>query len=319
VVLLLLLLLLSMVVLYGHHRALGRYLDRLSNSMSRIARGERDHRFSSRGPREIQLLGEAFNRMLDSIDEAERLIVEHRYQQDRLVKRLRQQEKLAALGRLAAGTAHELGSPLSVIKGRAQRALRIAGVEKTLQQSLVTIRTEVDRMEYIIKQLLDFSRRNPLRCTVVDPGHLAASAVSTVMEEIGSNRVQIDITGFEKAMPIRLDMVRVEQALTNLLRNAVQCSDSGTVQLSWHRVEDVGQFRVDDDGPGVSAADRSKIFEPFFTTKAVGEGIGLGLSVVASVAEEHGGSVEVATSKRGGASFRLIIPSQRSEDSESGS
>jgi two-component system, NtrC family, sensor kinase len=314
ITLLLLLLLLAIVVFIGHHRALGRHLDRLSNSMARVGRGEREHRFSSRGPREIVTLGDTFNRMLDSIDEAERIIVEHRQQQDRLLKRLRRQEKLAALGRLAAGTAHELGSPLSVIKGRAQRALRVGGTGKDPKSSLAIIQQEVDRMERIIQQLLDFSRRNPLRCVLVDPGYLATSAVDSVMEETGATRDRFIMTGFENTEPIRVDMGRVQQALSNLLRNAVQCSASGTVHLSWHKVDVGGVFWIDDDGPGVPPADRSRIFEPFYTTKAVGEGTGLGLSVVLSVAEEHGGSVDVENSELGGASFRLWIPSQDSTE-----
>jgi len=301
---------LSFVVLYGHHRALGVYLGRLNSSMSRIARGERKHRFSYRGPKEITEIGETFNRMLDSIDDAEQIIMQHRKNQEKLEKKLHHAEKLAALGRFSAGTAHELGTPLSVISGRAQRALRDKDLPDMHRQTLATIREEVFRMEHIIKQLLDFSRRNPLRCSPAAPDRLAASAVYAVDEEASKNGTSINFEGPENDTPITVDATRVHQALINLLRNAVQCAPAGKVRLTWRQKEHDLLFCVDDDGPGVPLQNRSKIFEPFYTTKSVGEGTGLGLSVVHAVAEEHGGKIEVGDSEMGGASFQLHVRRQ---------
>ncbi|MFO7970863.1 MAG: HAMP domain-containing sensor histidine kinase [Desulfobacterales bacterium] len=311
-----LLVLLSVVVLYGHHRALGIHLGRLNSTMFRIAQGKRKHRFNFRGPKEISIIGETFNQMLNSIDDAERTIMEHRKNHDKLEKELRQTEKLAALGRLAAGTAHELGTPLSVISGRAQRALRDKGLPDGQRQALTCIREEVVRMEHIIKQLLNFSRRNPLRCTPADPSHLAASAVSTVEEEAGTNGIRINFTGPENQAPIMLDTMRVQQALINLLRNAIQCVPAGKVRLTWKQDDQGVLFCVDDDGPGVLPENRSKIFEPFYTTKSVGEGTGLGLSVVHAVAEAHGGKIEVCNSEMGGASFQFLVPPQSNDHRE---
>jgi signal transduction histidine kinase len=304
------LVLLSVVVLYGHHRALGMHLGRLNSSMSKIARGERKHRFNHYGPKEIISIGETFNHMLNSIDDAEWTIMEQRQKQDKLEKELRQNEKLAAVGRLAAGTAHELGTPLSVISGRAQRALRENSPSEEQRKALTVIRKEVVRMEYIIKQLLDFTRRNPLRCSLADPAWLAASAVSTVEEEANENGTNISFTGDANTVSIMLDIMRVQQALINLLRNAIQCASGGDVCLVWRQDDQGVLFCVEDNGPGVAPQNRSKILEPFFTTKPVGEGTGLGLSVVYAVAEEHGGNIDVGESEMGGASFRLLIPPQ---------
>jgi len=306
----LLLVLLSGVVLYGHHRALGRHLGRLTSSMSRVAQGERTHRFTYRGPKEIVQLGETFNHMLNSMDDAEQALMEHRRNRDMLEEKLRQAEKLAALGRLAAGTAHELGTPLSVISGKAQRALRKKDLPEVQRQTLSAVREEVSRMEHIIKQLLDFSRRSPLRCSASDPARLAASAASALQEEATANGTNIELRGPENAAPIVLDPVRIQQALINLLRNAIQCSPAGKVRCSWELLDQGLLFYVDDDGPGIPPEHRSRIFEPFYTTKPMGKGTGLGLSVVHTVAEEHGGSVKVGQSDLGGTSFQLLIPSQ---------
>lgn len=305
-----LLTLLSVVLLYGHHRALGMHLGRLNSSMSRIARGERRHRFRNQGPKEIIELGESFNHMLNSIEEAEEAIMEHRRSQDRLEQKLRQSEKMAALGTLAAGTAHELGTPLSVISGKAQRALRREDVSEVQRRTLADIREEVTRMEHIIRQLLDFSRRGPFRCSPASPASIAAAAASAVEEDARSYGAVIKLDGDQNAPKVVMDPVRIHQALSNLLRNAVQCSPACKVRVSWKQKDAALCFEVEDDGPGVPQDNRSRIFEPFFTTRPVGEGTGLGLAVVHSVADEHGGWVEVTEGEMGGALFRLMIPPQ---------
>ena len=303
-----LLLTLSALVIYGHHRALGVHLRRLASSMSIVAQGNRGHRFESRGPKEIAWLGTNFNDMLNSIEQAEKQLEEHRRSQHELQMQLRRSEKLAALGRLAAGTAHELGTPLSVINGKAQRALRDQSISTEHRQALEAVRDEVTRMEHIIRQLLNFSHSTTLRHSIAAPARLASSAVAAVDEEAKSNHTEVKIEGRENSGSVEVDAVRVEQALINLLRNAVQSTPGGNVRISWHRDRQYITFRVDDDGPGVDSEIHPKIFEPFFTTKPVGKGTGLGLSVVQTVAEEHGGMIEVEANESGGACFKLSLP-----------
>jgi signal transduction histidine kinase len=168
-------------------------------------------------------------------------------------------------------------------------------------------------MEHIINQLLDFSRRNPLRCSAVDPARIAASAAWTVEKEARKNGTTINLAGSENETPIMVDATRIQQALINLLRNAVQCTRGGKVRLGWRQKDRGLLFCVDDDGPGVPPENRSKIFEPFYTTKSVDEGTGLGLSVVHAVAEEHGGKIEVDDSEMGGASFQLLVLRQSNQ------
>lgn len=303
------------LVLYGHHGAIGRHLNRLSGAMARVGRVDRAHRVSPEGPVEIAALTQALNDMLDGLATAEREVVDRRDAQRELELRLHHAERLASIGRLAAGIAHELGTPLSVVDGKAQRLLRPANLSPKVEQSLEEIRTEVRRMERIVRQLLDFARHSKLRKKRISAERLARSAVAAVGSEGKRLGVVIEADGPDPAPELDVDPLRMEQALTNLLRNAVQASADGRaagaerrVRLSWFTAGDQAGFVVDDDGTGIAQEERVQIFEPFYTTKPVGAGTGLGLSVVHGVVGEHGGEVDVDDSPLGGARFRVRVP-----------
>ncbi|MBK1692036.1 sensor histidine kinase [Ectothiorhodospira mobilis] len=302
-------LLLVAVVVVGHHRAVGRHVDRLAAAMVRVGRGERDLRVSGRGPRELQELARALNRMLADMQRSAAELETRRAEQAALEERLRQSEKLAAIGRLAAGVAHELGTPLGVVDGQAQRALRHVEAKSPPQAALLKIRQEVARMDDIVRQLMDFGRRNPLRRRPEAVGRLIQAAVAQVGPDLEHTGTRLEGCDPSPAAVIPMDRVRLEQALVNLLRNAVQAAPGGRVRLSWReREEHILELRVEDDGPGIDPAHRNRLFEPFFTTKSVGQGTGLGLAVAHGAVTEHGGEISVEDSPLGGACFVLKIP-----------
>ncbi len=304
-------LVMSGLVLYGHHRALGKYFSSLMISMSRVAKGETGHRLKPGGPREVAAIGLRFNHMLDSMESARSELRERRAKQEFLQLRLRQSEKLAAIGQLSAGIAHELGTPLSVISGKAQRALRKEDLDEDSSSAFREIRREVVRMEYIIRQLLDFSRRGEVRRQPVTLSRVARLSVAAVEEEAARHGVELELAGKEMDSLIRLDPLRMEQALVNLLRNGVHAAGGGKVVLSWGQEGRRAWFQVDDSGPGIPSEIRSRLFEPFFTTKSVGSGTGLGLAVVHGIVREHDGEIEFGDSRLGGAYFRIrLAPGQ---------
>ncbi|MFN2343738.1 MAG: ATP-binding protein, partial [Desulfonatronovibrio sp.] len=280
------LLVMTGLVLYGQHRAMGRHFSSLINSMSRVARGDRQHRFQSGGPKEIAAIGRQFNLMLDSIEEAQEELKNRRLEQEILQEKLRRSEKLAAIGQLSAGIAHELGTPLSIVTARAQRALRKKDISEDTASALKSIRAEVSRMEYIIRQLLDFSRSSRLQKRSVPLSMPAQSSLSAVSDLTEKHNVQLKPETDTQAIEISLDPVRIEQALVNLLRNAIQSAHGGQVVLSWGYDQNNAWYQVDDSGPGIPEDVQPKIFEPFFTTKNVGTGTGLGLSVAHGIVEE---------------------------------
>ncbi len=308
--------LITLMVLWGHRRAIGRHFDRLTGSMARVESGELAHRAPLDGPREIRSLSQALNTMLDSMARAEQEIARRRDAQLELEAQLRHAEKLAAIGRLASGVAHELGTPLSVLDGKAQRALRRAEPDAPEARALQDIRREVARMEHIVRQLLEFGRGQNRQYRRTRMGDLATAAAAALEQPFSAAGATLELQPCEPDPELYVDPIRLEQVLVNLLRNALQAG-AGAVRVSW-RPGDAGglQLLVDDDGPGVPAESRKRLFEPFYTTKAVGEGTGLGLAVVHGIITEHGGQVQVEDSPLGGARFRVQFPlnAQRRDD-----
>ncbi|MFO7727371.1 MAG: HAMP domain-containing sensor histidine kinase [Desulfonatronovibrio sp.] len=307
------LLIMTILVLFGQQRALGKYIQNLITSMSRVARGDRKHRFQLQGPKEIVAIGTQFNHMLDSIEGAQEEIKQRRRKQEILQEKLRKSEKLAAVGRLSAGIAHELGTPLSIVTARAQRALRKKDLSQDLKTTFTSIRGEVSRMEYIIRQLLDFSRSSSLQKRPVTLSMVARSALAGISEEAKKQEVLLEAGGEQGENSILMDPVRIEQVLVNLLRNAVQAAANGQVILSWGLDDGWAWYQVEDSGPGIDEDIRPRLFEPFFTTKNVGSGTGLGLSVAHGIIEEHQGKIETGQSRLGGACFRVFLPAYNSK------
>ncbi len=296
------------LVFYGHHRALGKNLKRLSDSMNTIAKGDRRHRYNGGGPREVNALGVHFNQMMDNINNAEMEIRQRRENEQILEERLRRAEKLAAIGQLAAGVAHELGTPLSVIEGKSQRALRNDRVPESVAGDIKHIRFELRRMEQIIRQLLDFSRRSEIRRKRIKAARIAGSAVAALSRETDRLSTKTILEG-GPADEFYADPVQMEQVLVNLIRNGIQAAgEKGVVRVSWTTGAAETEFRVEDSGRGIPPDVKSKLFEPFFTTKPVGAGTGLGLAVAHGIVEEHGGIIETGESELGGACFSLHIP-----------
>ena len=304
---------LSSLVIYGHHRTLGKYLNRLTSSMNKISNGEKQHRFKYGGPKEVVALGFHFNQMMDNINKAEMEIQQRREKQKILEEKLRRAEKLAAIGQLAAGVAHELGTPLSVIEGKAQRALRNEQIPESTAGYLKDIRFELRRMEQIIRQLLDFSRSSEIRRKWIKAAQVTGSSVASLDHETDRFGTQIILSGATDDY-FYADPIQMEQVLGNLIRNAIQAAkENGIVRVSWQTDANGAIFRIEDSGPGISEEIKSRLFEPFFTTKPVGSGTGLGLSVVHGIVAEHGGQVETGESDLGGLCFTLHLPAVTDE------
>ncbi|MFY0992577.1 sensor histidine kinase [Halomonas sp. C05BenzN] len=293
---------------WGFRRHIERPLTRLLAVMARVEEGDRSQRAVIGGPQEYRRLAGALNGMLDAMVEKDADIEARRLKEIELEKRLRKSRKLAELGVLAAGVAHEIGAPLTVINGQAQRLARRDALGDDERARLGRIRGEVDRIVEIVRQLMELGRRHNVEKERLPLDTLVESARELVEEDLERQAIRLELDLPSPPPQLLANGQQLIQVLTNLLRNAAQAGEVHRVRLR-ARGED-GELRLwlEDDGPGILDADKSKVFDPFFTTKPVGQGSGLGLSMVHRIINDHGGTIGVFDSELGGAGFELGLP-----------
>ena len=234
---------------------------------------------------------------------------------------LERADRLATVGRLAAGIAHELGTPLAVVAGRARQLA--AGTVPAGETTAVArgIADQADRMAGIIRQLLDYARRRGPRPGRFDVRTLLRQVVA-LMDPVAARReVQLVLAELPVARVVRFDGSQMMQVMTNLVENALHATAAGgLVTLSLEEADlappaDTGLparrylgLRVKDTGVGIGAEQLQQVFEPFFTTKDTGEGTGLGLSVAQGIVRDHDGWIAVESQLGQGSSFIVQLP-----------
>lgn len=299
--------LLAVFVGYG---LVGRPVQQLRDAARRIGDGDLDHRVDLPQQDELGDLAIEINQMSGRLAEARSQLEAETEERVRAQEMLRHADRLSTVGQLASGVAHELGTPLNVVSGRA-RMIEADGLQPDERvRNARIIAEQADRMTGIIRQLLDFSRRRDPSLVPTDLRHLAAQTRELLASLARKRDVTLDVRLTEEALVARVDGSQIQQALTNLVMNAIQASDSGgTVMVTVVRgaEEEVG-IQVYDEGHGISADDLPKLFDPFFTTKDVGEGTGLGLSVAYGLVHEHGGRIEVESEPEQGSRFTIWLP-----------
>ncbi|GGE31249.1 two-component sensor histidine kinase [Halopseudomonas oceani] len=299
-------------VMLGHYGGVGRHVDRLLEHMQHVAAGNHAHRAALEGPTEVASLARGLNQMLDSIEQAQQELDQHRLAETRLLAQLKDQEKMAAIGGMARGVAHELGAPLSVIDGRARRLQRNSDTSAAQTRELNAIRAQVARLTRTVRQLLDYSRPSAVQPRTTSLRQILDSATAAITPELDDAGRQLEVVPLASAhLPnITVDPARLELALLNLLRNALQASRS-CLRVTVSQQQDYLRIDIEDDGPGLPEATHAQLLEPFFTTKPPGEGTGLGLAIVDTIAEEHDGELQLGSSDLGGCRATLLLPTNR--------
>jgi len=294
------------VVVLGHYGAVGRHVSRLLSTMNDLAPGHWRFEAEPSGPRELRQIYRGVRDIGERMALAEEEIQQRVIKERQLAERLEYQEKIAMIGRVAGGVAHELGAPLNVIQGRADI---LARHELTAEQrrQLDDIGYQVARMTTIIQQLLGCFRHVPDSRRPVSLDAVLRDVMDRAGEDEKCRGKRLLSQGLEADARVRAEPVRLELACLNVVRNACQAACSEVV-LSLHRGVNEWEVRVDDDGPGIAAEKREAVFEPFYSTRPAGEGTGLGLAVVSSVLKEHGGRIEIGSNETGGCRMSLFWP-----------
>ena len=225
-------------------------------------------------------------------------------------QQLRQTERLAEMGTLAAGMAHEIGTPMNVILGRAEQLIRKTQ-EETTKKSLEVIVAQVERITKIMNQLLTFARRKPSERRRVNLGQTLDDCLEVLQERIRRSHVRVE-SHYETALhPVHVhaDPDQMSQVFLNLFINAIHAMpDGGTLRISLEPADSHVRAVIADTGHGIPAEDLPKIFNPFFTTKEAGKGTGLGLTVVHNIVQEHGGAIAVDSEPGTGTTFTVTLP-----------
>lgn len=297
------------IVLLGHRQAVGRHVERLVEAMARVESGDRAHRARIDGPSEIAGIAGALNRMLDGLDRMSEELSRQRRERRRMERRMLAQESLARLGQFSSGVAHELGAPLTVIDGDTRRLQREPGLSDDARRRLERIRRQVSRTRELIHQLMEFARSDRSEPETVDLQRLLQRALAGVGPESESRGIELRQTGLEDPVRVEGWPARLEHALLNIVRNAVQAAESKV--HAGLETDQLGRviLTVEDDGPGVPRDQRERIFEPFHTAGKGRSGTGLGLAIVRGVADEHGAEVVVDESESlGGSRMSFILP-----------
>lgn len=263
--------------------------------------------------------GAGFSALLSAADQGPKgsgvatihLLVKDISRHKNMEKQLQQADKLASIGQLASGIAHEINNPLSLILGYTQLLLRDEKEDSEQTEDLKIIEKHARTCKTIVRDLLSFARGAPSK---KGPAHLHGC----IQEILGVVQHQFELDGvsidkdLDPAMPtMTLDEAKIKQVVMNLIVNAKQAiKDRGVIRIAtrYDRDKDVGLFQVHDTGCGIPPEHLSRIFDPFFTTKGTGEGTGLGLSVSYGIVKDHGGEISVESEPGLGSTFTVVLP-----------
>ncbi|MCW8140857.1 MAG: HAMP domain-containing protein, partial [Planctomycetota bacterium] len=306
------------------HLLVTRPLRRVSAFVARIQAGDVTTRLPARGTGEVVALERALNHLCDRLVAADAAAHDQARAAAQAAEDLRRADRLASVGKLSAGIAHELGTPLNVILVRAKAIARAPDEPAQVTRQATIVAEQAERLIKIVRGLLDFSRRRPPHLGRVD----VRDVVRGVLNLLEPQARAADVTlrpALPDALPsVRADAGQLEQVVTNLVMNAIQASPGGgdvTVTCARERAAppasapgdaptplEVVRLDVVDQGVGIPRDDLPRIFEPFFTTKQPGEGTGLGLSVAWGIVREHGGWFEVDSREAEGSRLSVLLP-----------
>jgi two-component system NtrC family sensor kinase len=278
-----------------------RPLQIVERATARVTAGDWEQAITPSGPREVVALASAFNQMTASLAS----------QREQLIRT----EKLASVGQLAAGVAHEIGNPLAAILGfvdilrtdGAGGAPPLAAADR--RDMLDRVKAETQRIHRTIQDLLEYSRPSREEAQPTDPLKILTASQGLLEPQKRFRNVRVVVPAGTAWPRVLVSPGRLQQVFVNLLLNAADAMDGeGTVTVSCERGGQRVHLTFADSGPGVPAELRRKIFDPFFTTKPPGQGTGLGLAISRSIIESYGGALDVELAARAGAAFVIALP-----------
>jgi signal transduction histidine kinase len=316
---LVLLVVLAVIVSVVIRQGIAQPLRTFTSRIEAIGQGQFDHRLHSTRRDEIGRLAQEFDHMCERLQAAQHEVLTESEEKLRLERALRHSEKLAAVGQLASCLAHEIGTPLNVIQGRAEQLLERGTLTEKDRAFVGVIGAQIERISGFIRQLLTLACRPEPQLRVIHLNDIVRRVWEVVGDQGGRPGVEIALELAENVPPILGDPDQLQQVLFNLSANALQAiGTAGRVVLSTRSSQDgspsngrVAEAVVADTGPGVHLNDLPRIFDPFFTTKDATGGSGLGLAISRAIILSHHGEIRVESEPGQGSRFIVSLPRAR--------
>ncbi|MCB9556617.1 MAG: HAMP domain-containing protein [Deltaproteobacteria bacterium] len=272
-------------------RRISKRISTLRVGAQQLSRGDLHARISIEGNDEYSELATTFNQMATDLDEHQ--------------QRLLTSQRLASIGQVAAGVAHEINNPLGVILGYVRILSRDASEKQ--QQTIDVIADETRLCQRIVEDLLDPARPQHLRCAQIDLSEIAREAIRRLREAGRLEDVTVNLPAETVQVAAWADEERLMQVVTNLITNAVEAAgNEGSVEVATKTTADKAALLIADSGPGFAAETVRRAFEPFFTTKP--SGVGLGLAISQAIIDAHGGRITIERAPAGGALVSIMLP-----------
>jgi len=317
-----LVILLSLLIPILVRRSVTRPINELIRRIKDMAQGEQEQSIETKGRDEVASLAREFNLMCQKLQESHARLVDEQQEKLRLERELRHSERLASVGRLAAGLAHEIGTPLSIIGGRSEYLLRRPRGPEELKDNLGVIRSQSDRIAAIVRQLLEFSRRREPVFQPIDLLALLDNVKYLLAHQLQEKSIRVEMKGLSDLPKISADPELLQQVFINLYSNSFHALSQGGVIKINAGITDRGpktssqashwlRISFEDNGAGISPEHIGRVFDPFFTTKDVGEGIGLGLSVSYGIIQEHDGDIHIESEPDRFTCFIIHLPTEQ--------
>jgi two-component system sensor histidine kinase AtoS len=234
-----------------------------------------------------------------------------------LEKQIQHSDKLALIGQIAAGIAHEIGTPLNVISGNAEYIMMEMGEDNPYKEELETIISQAERIANLIKQLLEFARPRKPNYTKVDVNKEIAHVVELLRHQFEKSNIKLNLKFSDDLPYIWADCSQIHQVFLNIIVNAIQAiNENGLIEIETFARDGYVNIKFKDNGVGILPEHLDKIFEPFFTTKEAGKGTGLGLAVSKRIMDEHRGKIEVESTPGKGTVFTVKFPTYTTKEDE---
>lgn len=293
------------------HRYVARPLADLSAKVARISS---DDNFDSDGVGdEVAFLGAEFRRLADDLETARRRLLDETGRKLELERRLRRADQLAAIGTLASGLAHEIGTPLGVIRGRAEHLNSNAQNPPRTAEGLEIIINQIDRITRIVRMLLDLGARREQSFALCDLRTIIQRTLALLETETARRGVICVVELGAQPIEVLCDADQLQQVFVNLAINALDAMGPGggtlsiTAASATHAGRGAVRITFADTGPGVAPEVLTRVFDPFFTTKEPGKGTGMGLTVSEAIVRDHQGEIGLESSQSG-ARVVVILP-----------